>query len=89
MDEKRASTKKLVVYIEKQSLSHTFFSIAEEISIDEKTVRNIFRDYVNRLEEKIIFETPQWLGIDEIHVIKPRCIFTNIKERTMLDILPN
>nr|WP_235589073.1 transposase family protein [Tepidibacillus decaturensis] len=42
MDEKRASTKRLVEYIEKQSLSHTLVSIAEEIGIDEKTVRNIF-----------------------------------------------
>jgi transposase len=35
------------------------------------------------------FETPNWLGIDEIHIIKPRCVLTNIEERTVLEILPN
>ncbi|WP_237172684.1 hypothetical protein [Paenibacillus lutimineralis] len=57
--------------------------------MNEKTVRNIFRDYINRLEKTVSFEIPNWLGIDEIHIIKPRCVITNIEERTLVDFLPN
>jgi transposase-like protein len=44
MDEKRSMTKRLIEYIEKQSLKRTFVSISEDIGLDEKTIRNIFRD---------------------------------------------
>lgn len=89
MDDKRSATKRLVAYIEKQSLKRPHASIAEEVGVDEKTVRNIFRDYVNRLEKNLQIELPQWLGIDEIHIIgKPRCVLTNIEKRTLIDILP-
>ncbi|MFB5192253.1 ISL3 family transposase [Alicyclobacillus fastidiosus] len=89
VDEKRSCTQRLVAYIEKQSLKRTFVSISEDVGLDEKTIRNIFRDYINRLEETLRFETPSWLGIDEIHIIKPRCVITNIEERTLIDLLPN
>ncbi len=89
IDEKRSCTKRLLSYVEKQSLKRTFVSISDDVGIDEKTVRNIFRDYINRLEETLRFETPNWLGIDEIHIIKPRCVLANIEERTLLDLLPN
>ncbi|MFC4766861.1 ISL3 family transposase [Effusibacillus consociatus] len=89
MDEKRAATKRLVKHIEKDSLRKTFVSISEDVGVDEKTIRNIFRDYINRLEETVRFETPKWLGLDEIHIIKPRCVITNIEERTLINLLPN
>jgi len=89
IDEKRNCTKRLLSYIEKQSLKRTFVSISEDVGLHEKTIRNIFRDYINRLRDTLRFETPNWLGIDEIHIIKPRCVLTNIEERTLLDVLPN
>ncbi len=89
IDEKRNATKRLVKYIEKQSLKRTFVSIAEDVGLNEKTVRNIFRDYVNQLEREIRFVTPKWLGIDEIHIIKPCCVITNVEDRTIVDLLPN
>ncbi|GIO88543.1 ISL3 family transposase [Paenibacillus faecis] len=79
----------MLSYVEKQSLKRTFVSIAEDVGLNEKTIRNIFRDYINYLEETFRFVTPNWLGIDKIHIIKPRCVLTNIEERTLLDILPN
>lgn len=90
MDEKRLATKRLVEWIEKQSLERTFVSIADEIGLHEKTIRNIFKDYVQLLEDSIRFETPVFLGIDEIYIIKkPRCILTNIDEHTVIDMLSN
>lgn len=87
INDKRGCTQRLIEYIEKQSLKRTFVSIAEEIGLDEKTIRNIFRDYVNELEKTFRFQTPQWLGIDEIHIIKPRCVLTNIQNHTIINIL--
>lgn len=89
INEKRNCTNRLLSFIEKQSLKRTFASISEDVGLNEKTIRNIFRDYINHLEKTFCFETPNWLGIDEIHIIKPRCVFTNIAERTLLNILPN
>jgi transposase len=36
------------------------------------------------------FETPRWLGIDEVHILKrPRCVITNVEQRTIIDMLPD
>lgn len=90
IDEKRSMTKRLIRSIEEQSLSKTFVDVAESVGVDEKTVRNIFKDYVALKEREYQFETPKWLGIDEIHIIRrPRLVLTNIERRTIYDIKPN
>ncbi len=86
---KREMTDRLTRWIGQQSLKRTFASIAEEVGIDEKTVRNIFRDYINELEAEFRFETPKWMGIDEIHLIRPRCVISNIRNNTIVNMLPN
>ncbi|EXU75307.1 ISL3 family transposase [Erwinia mallotivora] len=88
-DDKRQMTDRLIQYIERESLRRTFSGVAEDVGVDEKTVRNIFADYCERLEKTLKFEMPQWLGIDEIHIIKPRCVITNIEQQTIVDILDN
>ncbi len=90
MDLRRQATKRLVRFIEHESLRRTFSSLGEDTGCDEKTIRNIFRDYVRRLERTMQFETPKWLGIDEIHLLKkPRCVLTNIGQQTVVDLLAN
>lgn len=88
-DDKRQMTNRLIQYIERESLRRTFSGVAEDVGVDEKTVRNIFNDYCERLEKTLKFEMPQWLGIDEIHIIKPRCVITNIEQQTIVDMLDN
>ncbi|MDU7589948.1 MAG: ISL3 family transposase, partial [Acidovorax sp.] len=41
------------------------------------------------LEKTIRFETPKWMGIDEIHLIKPRGVIANIQNNTIVELLPN
>ena len=41
---KRRMTNRLVQYIELESLSKPFTSVADDVGVDEKTVRNIFHD---------------------------------------------
>jgi len=90
MDESRSMTSRLVGYIEKHSLKRTFTSLSEEIGLDEKTIRNVFKDYSRQLEKHINFATPKWLGIDEAHLLHSyRCVICNVKERTIVEILKN
>ena len=77
IDEKRMMTSRLVVWMGKQAIKRTFASIAEEVGCTEFTVRAVFRDYINELERTVRFETPKWMGIDEIHLIKPRGVISN------------
>jgi transposase len=86
---KREMTDRLVKWIGQQSLRRTFASIAGDTGLDEKTIRNIFRDHINELEAKFRFETPKWMGIDEIHLIRPRCVISNIHNNTIVNMLPN
>ncbi len=90
LDTKRAATVRLVRYIEKESLKRTFTSIAYDVGLSEATIRFIFKDYLRFLEATIYFQTPEWLGMDELKLIKKtRGIITKVKERTVVDILPN
>lgn len=52
-DAKRHATKRLVAYIERSAMTNTFATVSEEVGIDEKTIRNVFHDYVTR-EEKAL-----------------------------------
>src|SRR5690625_2221021 len=56
MDVNRSVTNRLIDWIQQASL--------------EKTVRNIFNDYVAELEAQTEFRTPKWLGLDEVHLLK-------------------
>ena len=90
VDEKRSMTKRLLKSIQEQSMSKTFVEVAENVGVDEKTIRNVFKDYVALKEREYQFETPKWIGIDEIHIIRrPRLVLTNIERRTIYDIKPN
>ncbi|WP_297462512.1 ISL3 family transposase [Ferrovum sp.] len=89
IDEKRLMTKRLAQRIGKQAIKRTFAGIAKEVGCTEFTVRAVFSDYVNELEKTTRFETPKWMGIDEIHLIKPRGVITNIQNNTIVELLPN
>lgn len=90
VDAKHEMTVRLVGWIERESLRRTFAGIAEEVGVDEKTVRNIFRSHVRHLEATVQIETPRWLGIDEIHILgRPRGILSNLEQQTIVNVLSN
>lgn len=89
VDEKRMMTSRLSAWVGKQAIKRTFASIAEDVGINEGTVRSVFRDYINELERTVRFDTPKWMGIDEIHLIKPRGVITNIENNTVVELLAN
>jgi len=87
VDKKRAMTARLVGWIGPQAVKRTFSSIAEEVGVVPGTVRAIFLDYVRELGERIRFATPRWMGIEEMHVIHPRNMVTNVESCTTVDLL--
>jgi transposase len=88
--EGRMMTARLAKRIGQQALNRTFTSLADETGVVEGTIRNIFRDYIDELEQTVRFETPKWMGIDKIHIInKPRCVVSNIQNNTIVDMLHN
>lgn len=88
VDDGKQMMSRLIRYIEAESLRRTFTSIAGEVGVDEKTVRNLFRAYVERLDTETVFETPTHMGVDEVHLLrKPRFVMTNLTERTIIAVL--
>ncbi|WAH36834.1 hypothetical protein [Alicyclobacillus dauci] len=53
MDPKRMMAKRLIRYIESESIKRKYTDVAESVGLNEKTVRNIFSDYVLHLEQTI------------------------------------
>lgn len=88
LDERRSMTRRLVEYIERQSLRKPFTHVADEIGVDEKTIRLIFHAHITKLDKEAIIATPEWLGIDELKLDgRHRCIFTDVKLRRMVGLL--
>lgn len=90
IDERRNVTSRLLSYIEKKSLNHSFLSIAKEVGLTEGTVRNIFHDYLDRLEARFIPDTPKVISFDEITIVKkPRYLVCNFEKKSILAMLEN
>lgn len=88
MDERRAITRRLALYIEKQALLKPFTTLANEVGLDEKTIRLIFKDFVIREEKSIKFEAPRCIGIDEAHLLHNyRCVITDVENNRIIDLL--
>ncbi|MBF0233680.1 MAG: ISL3 family transposase, partial [Desulfamplus sp.] len=78
---------RLVNYIQKESFKRTFTSIADEIGLLEKTVRDVFSDYISEALKGVQFATPRVLGIDEIFIHKKsRLVLTNIEKKTIVEM---
>ena len=76
LDDRRFATRRLVEFIHQESFRRPFTPIAADIGIDEQTVRNVFEDHAEHLRETVKFETPTWLGIDELKVVEAAPFFS-------------
>lgn len=90
MNEEHFMTRRLVNFIEREVFRRTFTALASDIGVDEKTIRNIFKEYVEKEEKKRIILAPYWLGIDELKIAGGyRGVFSNVKDRCILDLISN
>lgn len=79
-------TERLAKWIGRQSIEYSYAEIAKQVKVDEKTVRNIFDEYVAVMANEHQRETPVCLGIDEIKLKRFRAIFTNLHGRSLIDM---
>lgn len=86
---KHDMTERLVEYIHKNAgTRRSFTDVAQEIGMDPQTVRRVWIDYAQSKMKEIGPITPEWLGIDEVMLMKKyRCIITNVQHNTMIDLL--
>lgn len=63
LDEKRSKTRRLIESTEEQSMSKTFVEVAENVGVDEKTVRNVLKDHVAFKEREYQFKLLNGLGL--------------------------
>ena len=90
VDEKRRMTTRLVNWLGEHSARRTFAQLAEETGVSNMTVKAVFVDHSAKLSAALKIETPQFMGIDEIHLIrKPRAVFTNTKDCLVIEMLDN
>jgi len=78
-------------YLGRSGVRRTFAEVAREMGISEGTVRKVFKSYSQeKLKEACIDSQPEVLGLDEKHLNgQYRCVLGNIKDRTLIDMLPN
>ncbi len=88
MDDSHHATTRLVEYVMKESIKRTFASVAQETGLNEITVRRLFKKHSEQLGKDYRVETPRWLGMDEIYLIrKSRAVLTNLEKRTIIDMI--
>jgi transposase len=80
-------TRRLLDYIEKESLLRPFCEVAPEVGLSPKTVRQIFRARVAVCERTATSTAPRVLGIDGVYIErKERAILTDIEKGSIIDI---
>ena len=90
VDEHHFMTERLINYIHHEALRRTFTSIADDVGLDEWTIRLLFRESTAHLKDKAIDEPVTILGIDEVYLLhKPRCVLTDIERRSIVGLLRN
>jgi len=88
IDSKRQATKRLIGHIEERCVQETFVALAREVGVDEKTVRHVFDDYIDKKKTDVQYQTPEILGIDELKIIGDyRAMLTNIDKLSIFDML--
>ncbi len=87
LDSKRLATNRLIEFVRARCFRETFAAIARQVDMDEKTIRHVFDDHVAELAGKLRFETPRYMGIDELKIIGAyRAMITNVERRTVFDM---
>jgi len=88
LDDKRIATRRLVKDIQSKCFSKTFSDLSRETGLVVNTIKSIALDYMERLDEIYVRETPRIMGVDEVKICGEYCaVITNIEMRTAFDML--
>lgn len=82
-------TKRLAVYIIKESVKKNYSQVSRETGVSESTVREVFTSFVEHNQHLLSDETPRAMGIDDVYVDRvARCIITDIEKKKVIELLP-
>lgn len=82
-------TRRLYKWIGARCLGNTFAAVAKDVGMDERSVRRVFDQWSGERLKDLQFDTPKWLGVDEVHLLHhPRGILCDIHEKCLIDMLP-
>ncbi len=88
VDERRITTYGCVKSIQHSAFKMPFVDVAKMHGVDEKTVRNIFNEYIGEVQAKLDRVLPEVMGIDEVYLgSECRCIITNLQDNYLFDLL--
>lgn len=89
IDEGHLMTERLVEYIKMEATRRSFTDVADQIGMDEGTVRGIFEEAAESKIAALNIKTPRYMGLDEIRMgDKDLAVITNIEAATVYDIRP-
>jgi transposase len=84
----RRMTERCANFIQARCLRDTFTRLAEDVGCDDKTVRNLASEYIERLQGAYKPVLPQYLGIDETTIDgKLRLVLTDLGKRQPVDMV--
>ena len=85
----RKMTMRLFNYIGETTIRRTDADLSREVGLAEDTISEVFAEFSNEVFKKTKFEMPEFLGYDEKYWLGHFCcVVGNIKERTLINILP-
>lgn len=89
VNEKHKVSSRAYTLIAQKSLEVPFSTVAKEFMLSNVTVASLFEDFVREMNATLRFETPVFLGIDEIKVKKigEITVITDLEHRTLFDML--
>ena len=89
IDESRYMTKRLVAKMANLALKRSFADIANEYGVVNNTVRNVFQQFIREKENELRFQTPAFIGLDEIKIKKlgEITVITDLEHKTLYDMM--
>jgi len=89
VDEKRYMTKRLYAKMANLALKRSFDDIANEYGVTNNTVKNVFKEFIKEKQENLQFQTPAFIGLDEIKIKKlgELTVITDLEHKTLYDMM--
>lgn len=89
IDENRRMTKRLYAKIANLALKRSFNDIGAEYGMTNNTVKNVFKEFIREKEANLQFQTPSFLGLDEIKIkrLGELTVITDLEHKTLYDMM--
>lgn len=89
INEKHKMTSRVYAKMASLSLKRSFIDIAKEYGVSKNTVKNVFVEYITEKNDQLQFQTPAFLGLDEIKIKKlgELTVITDLEHKTLYDMM--